>query len=88
MTVLPDDTDTPDYKPTNLTGDPDRSGQRSDNPVQTTEYKDSAQTSTVIDPLGNRTDYLYDSFEHLMGIVKYKKLLGIDVPYSQVKVAV
>ena len=64
MTVLPDDTDTPDYKPANLTGDPDRSG-RSDNPVQTTEYKDNAQTSTVIDPLGKRTDYLYDSFRSI-----------------------
>lgn len=86
MTVLPDDTDTTDYKPGSLTGEPDRSGCRSDNPVQTTEYRDSDKTTTVIDPMGNRTDYVYDSFEHLMAIEKYKRTLGVYWVYSQVKV--
>ncbi len=86
MTVLPDDNDDLNYRPTAFNGTIDRSGFRSDNPAQTIEYKDGLKTTTVIDPLGNRTDYLYDSFEHLMEIVKYKKTLGIHTAYSRVKV--
>lgn len=86
MTVLPDDTDAPEYRPAALTGEIDRSGCRNDNPVQTVEYKDGAKTTTVLDPLGNRTDYLYDSFEHLVEIVKFKKMFGVHTPYSRVQV--
>ncbi|HBE77563.1 MAG TPA: hypothetical protein DDW65_07230, partial [Firmicutes bacterium] len=85
-TVLPDDTDTAEYKPAGLTGEPDRSGCRSDNPVQTNEYHDSDKTTIVTDPLRNRTGYIYDSFEHLMAIEKYKRTLGVYWVYSRVKV--
>ena len=86
MTVLPDDNDPLDYRPGDGGGPIDRSGSRSDNPVQQLTYKDADQTTTVIDPMGNRTDYIYDSFEHLMEIIKFKKTLGVPYAYSRVKV--
>ena len=85
MTVLPDDTDG-DFVPVSNSGEIDRSGCRSDNPVQRVEYKDGEKTTTVIDPMGNRTDYIYDSFEHLVEIVKFKKQWGVPYAYSRVKV--
>jgi hypothetical protein len=69
MTVLPDDNDDPAYRPTVLSGEIDRSGFRNDNPTQQVIYKDADRTTTVIDPLGNLTDYIYDSFEHLLEVV-------------------
>ena len=86
-TVLPDDDDDPGYRPAVLSGSIEQSGSRGNNPVQQVSYYDSAKKTTVIDPLGNQTDYLYDSFEHLMEIVKFRKLLGIPYAYSRVQVS-
>jgi RHS repeat-associated protein len=82
MTVLPDDDDPGDYRPSAV--EIDRSGYRANNPYQAIIYKDGAKTTTVIDPIGNRTDYIYDSFESLAEIQKYKK--GSLFPYSKVQV--
>ncbi len=86
MTVLPDDNDDPAYRPTVLTGEIDRSGFRGDNPVRQVIFKDNARTTTIIDPLNNRTDYIYDSFEHLLEVVKFQKRAGGYSEYSRVKV--
>ena len=87
MTVLPDDNDDPAYRPTVLSGEIDRIGFRSDNPVRRVIYKDGEKTTTVIVPLENRTDYIYDSFEHLVEMVKFKKSgAGTYTAYSRVKV--
>ena len=86
-TVYPDDDDPASFYPTVVTGPIDRSDCRSDNPCQTVTYNDSARSSTVIDPLGNRTDYFYDSFEHLVEIDKFKHdASGALVVYSRVQV--
>jgi RHS repeat-associated protein len=85
-TVLPDDDDPADFYPAVITGDIERGGSRSNNPTQQVIFNDGARTSTVIDPLGNRTVYIYDAFEHLLEIEKYKKLLGLPYVYSRVKV--
>ena len=85
-TALPDDDDPADFYPTVATGDIERGGSRSNNPTQQVIFNDGARTSTVIDPLGNRTVYIYDAFEHLLEIEKYKKLLGLPYVYSRVKV--
>ncbi len=87
QTVLPDDDDLPEFRPTVLTGAIDRGGHRSNNPFQTNSYDDAGRTTTVTDPKGNRTDYVYDSFEHLVEIRKFKKSLGfIPYVYSRVRV--
>lgn len=86
MIVFPDDNDPLDFRPENGGGPISRSGFRSDNPVQQVIYNDADRTTTVLDPLGNRTDYIYDSFENLMEIVKFKKALGVPLAYSRVKV--
>jgi RHS repeat-associated protein len=86
-TVLPDDDDPVDFYPTVISGDIDRGGCRSNNPCQQVIFDDGAKTSTVIDPMGNRTIYIYDAFEHLLEIHKYKKsFLGLPYVYSKVKV--
>ena len=86
-TVLPDDDDPADFYPTVVTGDIDRSGCRSNNPSQQVIFDDGARTTTVIDLMGNQTGYLYDEFEHLLEIHKYKKsFFGIPYVYSRVKV--
>ncbi|MCL6591946.1 MAG: hypothetical protein K6U80_18605, partial [Firmicutes bacterium] len=85
-TVLPDDDDARDYYPEALAGDIEQNGARSNNPSQSTIFKDGERTSTIIDPMGNRTDYIYDTFEHLVEIQKYKRILGIPYVYSKVKV--
>lgn len=86
MTVHPDDNDPEDFRPDSSSGPIDRSGFRSDNPVQQVIYDDPARLTTIIDPMGNRTDYLYDGLQHLIEIVKFKKVLGVPYAYSRVKV--
>lgn len=86
LTVLPDDNDDPDYRPAASSGAIDRSGSRGDNPVQEIRYDDANRTTQVVDALGNRTDYIYDTFEHLVEIVKYIRSGGSYRVYSRVKV--
>ncbi|MGQ9779218.1 MAG: RHS repeat-associated core domain-containing protein [Bacillota bacterium] len=67
-TVLPDDDDDPAWDPAS-----GPSFLRANNPVQRVVFDDLALKTTVIDPLGNKVTYDYDTRGYLVEIVKSTK---------------
>ncbi len=67
-TVYPNDDDDPNWDP--RTG---ASTTRSNNPVNLVSFDDTAYDTTVLDALGHKTLYDYDSLGRLMRIIKYTK---------------